>query len=170
MNRREDVMIPLAEVLQTTAATIKTCHLCGNFDHQDPCRICTDPARDTKILCVVATVADLWAIERTKSFKGLYHILGGVLSALDGVGPDQLRLKELPARIKSLEPNEVILALSATMDGQTTAHVVSDLILKESLPNPPKITRLAHGVPVGGELDYLDDGTIITALRSRAGV
>ena len=166
INRREDIMLPLARTMETTAQTIKICSACGNIDHSDPCRICLDPARDKMTLCVVAGVADLWAIERTGGYRGLYHILGGVLSALDGIRPEDLRLPQLVSRVADTEPREIILALSATVDGQSTAHVIMDL-LREA---PVKISRLAHGVPVGGELDYLDDGTIMTAMKSRAAV
>ena len=166
INRREDIMLPLARTMETTAQTIKICSACGNIDHSDPCRICLDAARDKMTLCVVAGVADLWAIERTGGYRGLYHILGGVLSALDRIRPEDLRLPQLVSRVADTEPREVILALSATVDGQSTAHVIMDL-LREA---PVKISRLAHGVPVGGELDYLDDGTIMTAMKSRAAV
>ena len=166
INRREDIMLPLARTMETTAQTIKICSACGNIDHSDPCRICLDAARDKMTLCVVAGVADLWAIERTGGYRGLYHILGGVLSALDGIRPEDLRLPQLVSRVADTEPREIILALSATVDGQSTAHVIMDL-LREA---PVKISRLAHGVPVGGELDYLDDGTIMTAMKSRAAV
>jgi recombination protein RecR len=166
INRREDIMLPLARTLETTAQTIKICSACGNIDHSDPCRICQDPARDRMTLCVVAGVADLWAIERTGGYRGHYHILGGVLSALDGIRPEDLRLPQLVSRIAETAPREIILALSATVDGQATAHVIMDL-LRDA---PVKISRLAHGVPVGGELDYLDDGTIMTAMKSRAAV
>ena len=159
-------MLPLARTMETTAQTIKICSACGNIDHSDPCRICLDAARDKMTLCVVAGVADLWAIERTGGYRGLYHILGGVLSALDGIRPEDLRLPQLVSRVADTEPREIILALSATVDGQSTAHVIMDL-LREA---PVKISRLAHGVPVGGELDYLDDGTIMTAMKSRAAV
>lgn len=164
INRKEEVLLPLARTLDATAQTIKICSSCGNIDHSDPCRICSDRSRDQRLICVVASVADLWAIERTGGYRGLYHILGGVLSALDGVRPEDLRLQSLSARVSDLQPQEVILALSATVDGQATAHVIMDM-LREA---PVRVSRLAHGVPVGGELDYLDDGTIMTALKSRA--
>jgi recombination protein RecR len=162
--RKDDVLLPLARTLDHTAETVKTCSVCGNIDHSDPCRICSDPARDRGTICVVATVGDLWAIERTGGYKGLYHVLGGVLSALDGVRPEDLRLDGLSVRAKNESPKEIILALSATVDGQSTAHVIMDMLGNV----PVKVTRLAHGVPVGGELDYLDDGTILTAMKSRA--
>jgi recombination protein RecR len=166
INRKEDVMLPLARTLEATAQTIKICSGCGNIDHADPCRICTDKARDRRIICVVASVADLWAIDRTGGYRGLYHILGGVLSALDGVRPEDLRLQQLVLRVGDIQPEEVILALPATVDGQATAHVIMDLLHAA----PVKVSRLAHGVPVGGELDYLDDGTIMTAMKSRSAV
>ena len=168
LTNRQDSMAPLMQALEKTAATIKICSHCGNLDSCDPCRICADGRRNVAELCVVRGVADLWAIERTGTYKGLYHILGGVLSALDGIGPDDLHIESLLTRIRETPPDEIILALSATVDGQATAHYLSDKII--DLDIPVKITRLAHGVPVGGELDYLDDGTITTALKSRAGV
>lgn len=164
INRKEDAMLPLARVLDETAKTIKICSSCGNIDHSNPCRICNDKARDQRQICVIGSVADLWAIERTGSYRGLYHILGGVLSALDGIRPEDLRLNELVQRVNELQPQEVILALAATVDGQATAHVIMDMLKDQ----PVKVSRLAHGVPVGGELDYLDDGTIMTALKSRS--
>jgi len=157
-------MIPLAEALLDAAENVKECENCGNLDVFSPCKICRDEKRDPHKICVVADVADLWAIERTGVFKGRYHVLGGVLSALDGVGPDDLRLESLSVRVQDEKIQEVILALSATVDGQSTAHYIADHIARPDL----KITRLAHGVPVGGELDYLDDGTIVTALNARA--
>lgn len=164
LSKRESEMRPLARLLEQVAEEIKACGTCGNLDQKDPCRICTDPARDKTKLCVVAQVSDVWAIERTRAFRGQYHILGGVLSALDGIGPSDLRIESLKPRIQSGEFTEVILALSATVDGQSTAHFIADTIAAIDV----KITRLAHGVPVGGELDYLDDGTITTALKSRS--
>ncbi len=166
INRKDEVMMPLAKTLEITAQTIRICTSCGNIDHSDPCRVCTDKSRDQRVICVVASVADLWAIERTGGYRGLYHILGGVLSALDGVRPEDLRLRELATRVATLAPQEVILALPATVDGQATAHVIMEMLQHA----PVKLSRLAHGVPVGGELDYLDDGTIMTAMKSRAAV
>ncbi len=163
LNKRADVMLPLADMLKRAAEEIEECNICGNLDMRNPCHICNDERRDRSTICVVAQVSDLWAVERTGSFKGLYHVLGGLLSALDGIGPDELRLKMLYERIQERAPQELILALSATVDGQSTAHYIADHIDQVSV----KITHLAHGVPVGGELDYLDDGTITTALRSR---
>ena len=165
LSRRETSMIPLAKALQRAAEEIKECSNCGNLDMHNPCAICQDQRRDRSMVCVVTQVSDLWAIERTGAFKGLYHVLGGLLSALDGIGPDELSIRKLIARTESSEEiREVILALSATVDGQSTAHYIADHLDAASL----KISRLAHGVPVGGELDYLDDGTITTALKSRS--
>ncbi len=163
---RGRLMMPLAHALSDAAENVKACSVCGNLDMADPCGICTDGRRDGAQICVVAQVSDVWAIERTHSYKGRYFVLGGLLSALDGVGPNDLRIDRLIENIKSADPvvGEVILALSATVDGQSTAHYISDHIT----PLNVTVTHLAHGVPVGGELDYLDDGTITTALRSRA--
>jgi recombination protein RecR len=165
LTNRDRTMAPLMRALEQTAAQIVTCDTCGNLDTLTPCRICRDAARQHGTLCVVAGVADLWAVERTGAFKGVYHILGGVLSALDGIGPDQLRIESLLKRVQAENIDEVIVALSATVDGQATAHYISDRIAGVSAA---RITKLAHGVPVGGELDHLDDGTITTALKSRA--
>jgi len=167
LTRKEKIMLPLMQTLQQTAENVVSCTRCGNLDLTSPCRICSDPRRHQASLCVVAGVADLWAIERTGAYKGQYHILGGVLSALDGISPAQLRINQLLERVSAPEQpvEEVILALSATVDGQATAHYLTDRL---SAVCDAQITRLAHGVPVGGELDYLDDGTIATALKSRA--
>lgn len=154
----------LIHALTEAARSITACRTCGNLDSADPCRICRDGARDKTVLCVVAGVADLWAVERSGSFKGQYHVLGGVLSALDGVGPDQLSIDPLIARLREGTVQEVVLALSATVDGQSTAHYLMDRMDGLDL----HITRLAHGVPVGGALEFLDDSTIATALKSRA--
>lgn len=162
--KRESVMLPLARALQDAAENIKDCNICGNLDMHDPCSICTDGRREQSVLCVVAQVSDLWAIERTNAFKGPYHVLGGLLSALDGVGPQDLRIRQLVERSENGAFQEIILALSATVDGQSTAHYIADQLDTAAI----KVTRLAHGVPVGGELDYLDDGTITTALKSRS--
>jgi recombination protein RecR len=156
----------LQRALKDAAETIKTCTTCGNLDSSDPCRLCRDPARDKGIICVVASVADLWAIERSGSYRGQYHILGGVLSALDGVGPENLTIPRLMERIAAGGVREIVLALSATVDGQTTAHYITDRM--EDMKGGAHITRLAHGVPVGGALEFLDDSTIATALKSRA--
>ena len=161
---KENLMQPLAKNLNYAANTIQTCESCGNLDEGDICKICRDPKRDRDTLCVVASVADLWAIERTRTFKGTYHVLGGVLSAIDGIGPQDLAIESLVQNVREKNIKEVILALSATVDGQSTAHYITDLLDKPDI----KISKLAHGMPVGGELDYLDDGTIATALKARA--
>lgn len=163
LKRRESLMHPLASALTDASERVHACDTCGNLDTANPCGICTDARRDPKTLCVVEDVADLWALERTASFKGRYHVLGGTLSALDGVGPDDLRIPELVSRTDSDGIAEVILATSATVDGQTTAHYVADRLREQGV----KVSGLAHGVPVGGELDYLDDGTLSAALRDR---
>jgi recombination protein RecR len=163
LKRRDSLMLPLSEALAETARAVRTCSLCGNLDSADPCFVCSDPRRDARQLCVVAEVADLWALERAGMFRGRYHVLGGVLSALDGVGSDDLRLSTLVDRVRSEGVEEVILALAATVDGQTTAHVVTDLLA----PAGVMVTRLAQGVPMGGELEYLDEGTLMAALASR---
>lgn len=166
LTNRAKIMEPLIAALLETKDSVKHCNICGNLDRADPCRICTDARRDENVICVTAGIADLWAIERTHAFRGQYHVLGGVLSALDGVGPDDLRIAPLLERIRQNPVQEIIIALSATVNGQATAHYLTDRLLG-AVPDI-KITRLAHGVPVGGELDYLDDGTIATALKSRA--
>jgi recombination protein RecR len=163
LKRRDALLDPLVAALGEAAAKVKTCSLCGNFDSHDPCPICADHSRDTSLLCVVEDVASLWAIERTQVYRGRYHVLGGVLSALDGIGPEDLSIDRLIARARQGELAEVILATSATVDGQTTAHYIADRLS----PTGVVISGLAHGVPVGGELDYLDDGTIGAALRAR---
>ena len=157
-------MDPLIASMTRAAETITACECCGNLDSVNPCRICSDPSRQKISLCVVQQISDLWALERTRSFTGRYHILGGVLSALDGVGPSDLRIDQLIARIRDEGVEEVILALSATVDGQTTAHYIADALKGTQVTT----TRLAHGVPIGGELDYLDEGTLVTALKSRS--
>jgi recombination protein RecR len=156
-------MAPLAAALQTALDTITVCRTCGNVDSQNPCTVCTDPRRDPSVLVVVADVADLWALERAGAINARYHILGGTLSPLDGVGPDDLAIDTLVGRASAPEVTEVILALNATVDGQTTAHYITELLADADV----KVTRLAHGVPVGGELDYLDDGTLAAAIRQR---
>ncbi len=163
MKKRESLMQPLAAAMAEAADRVRACHVCGNLDTRDPCSICDDGRRDGRVLCVVEDVADLWALERTASFKGRYHVLGGTLSALDGVGPEDLRIPELIGRAAESEIAEVILATSATVDGQTTAHYIADRLREKGI----KVSGLAHGVPVGGELDYLDDGTLSAALRDR---
>ncbi len=164
LSKRSALMLPLAQALKDAAENVKNCPVCGNLDVIDPCSICTDQKRNAAQICVVAQVSDVWAIERTGAYKGRYHVLGGLLSALDGIGPEELRFAALLKRAGELGSGEVILALSATVDGQSTAHYIADHLM----PLGVKVSRLAHGVPVGGELDYLDDGTIVTALRSRA--
>jgi len=163
LKRRESLMLPLADSLYQAAERLSNCSLCGNLDTSDPCALCADPRRDGALICVVEDVADLWAIERSGAFAGRYHVLGGTLSALDGRGPEDLRLDALAVRARAPEVREVILALSATVDGQTTAHYITERLGDGDLT----ISRLAHGVPVGGELDYLDDGTLTAALKSR---
>ncbi len=163
LKRKDTVMLPLARVMEETAEAIGSCGICGNLDSRDPCGVCADPGRDGAQICVVEEVADLWALERAGAFRGRYHVLGGVLSALDGIGPEDLNLGGLLARAELPELREVILALPATVDGQTTAHYISERLEGRDVA----VTRLAHGVPVGGELDYLDDGTISAALKAR---
>lgn len=164
LQKRSTIMVPLANMMLQVANDIQACDICGNLDAHNPCNICQSPKRDGHSICVVAHVSDLWAIERTQSFRGTYHVLGGLLSALDGIGPQDLRIDGLQTRAADPQITEVILALSATVDGQSTAHYIADRLHRNDLT----ITRLAHGVPVGGELDYLDDGTITTALQSRS--
>ena len=163
IQKRDALLEPLAEAMKVAAERIVTCSQCGNIDTADPCAICRDPRRETGLICVVETVADLWALERATAVAGRYHILGGTLSPLDGVGPDDLNVAGLVARVKAGGVTEVVLAMNATVDGQTTAHYVTDLLEGTGV----SISRLAHGVPVGGELDYLDEGTLSAAIRSR---
>lgn len=163
MKKRETLMEPLAAAMAEAAEKIRPCSICGNLDVSDPCTVCRDPKRGDSVICVVETVGDLWALERAGAFAGKYHVLGGVLSALDGVGPDDLNLASLVERAGTGRVSEVILALNATVDGQTTAHVIADRLAHTGV----SITSLARGVPVGGELDYLDDGTLTAAFRSR---
>ena len=163
IGKREELLTPLAAAMQVARDRILTCSTCGNIDTSDPCAICRDGERDVKTLIVVETVADLWALERAGALNAHYHVLGGVLSPLDGVGPDDLNLASLVARAARDEVREIILAVNATVDGQTTAHYIIDLMSHLTIT----ITRLAHGVPVGGELDYLDEGTLTAAVRQR---
>lgn len=167
LSRRDTALNQLSQALTIAAEQIKPCTTCGNLDVTDPCRICAAPDRARGQICVVAGVSDLWAIERTGAYRGQYHILGGLLSALDGVRPEDLSIDKLVDRAAIGNTNEVIMALSATVDGQATAHIIADRLNR--LPNAEdlKISRLAHGIPVGGDLDYLDDGTIATAMKSR---
>ena len=162
LKKRETLLEPLADALSKAAAALKTCSNCGNLDTTDPCAICRDQERETGVICVVEDVADLWALERAGVFKGRYHVLGGALSALDGVTPERLNLPKLIERVRN-GATEVILAMNATVEGQTTAHYLMDTIEPLSV----KVTRLAHGVPVGGELDYLDEGTLSAAFKAR---
>lgn len=163
LKRREALLAPLIEALMETSEKVQNCPVCGNWDTRVPCALCADPGRDETLLCVVEDVADLWALERSCAFKGKYHVLGGTLSALDGVRPADLRIDALVERVKTSNVTEVILALSATVEGQTTAHYVAEQLAGTDA----KISHLAHGLPVGGELDYLDDGTITAALQAR---
>lgn len=162
--RRPDTLLrPLAKALTEAADTVRTCSTCGSVDGRDPCAICADPKRDAGLICVVEDVADLWALERTHAYKGRYHVLGGTLSALDGVTPEDLNIPALVARAAEDAVKEVILATSLTVDGQTTAHYITDRLESTGVA----VSGLAHGVPVGGELDYLDDGTLQAALKQR---
>ena len=163
LQRREALLQPLTEALRTTAEAVRQCSICGNLDAQDPCVMCSDPRRDDSLICVVESVADLWALERAEVFRGRYHVLGGTLSALDGVGPDDLNIAGLLRRLQDGPVQEVILALGATVDGQTTAHYISERLADSGVTT----SGLSHGVPVGGELDYLDDGTLAAAIRAR---
>ena len=163
LKRRETLMLPLLQAMRAAAETIAVCAECGNLDTKSPCAICADPARDPALLCVIEDVADLWALERTGFFKGRYHVLGGTLSALDGVGPDELRIPQLVVRVHASRVREVILALSFTVDGQTTAHYIADRLAGSGV----SVTGIAHGVPLGGELDYMDEATLVTALKAR---
>jgi recombination protein RecR len=162
LKKREALLEPLANAMQEAAAAIRVCETCGNLDTTTPCSLCRDPRRDAHVLCVVEDVADLWALERASVFRGRYHVLGGSLSALDGVTPERLNIASLMARIGT-GIEEVILAMNATVEGQTTAHYLMDVLT----PSGVKVTRLAHGVPVGGELDYLDEGTLSAAFKAR---
>jgi recombination protein RecR len=163
IKKREQLLAPLSDAIRTARERIVVCRSCGNVDTTDPCTVCADPRRDPSILVVVEDVSDLWALERAGAVVARYHVLGGVLSPLDGVRPEHLNLEGLVARASEPEVSEVILALNATVDGQTTAHYVTELLAHL----PVRVTRLAHGVPVGGELDYLDEGTLSAALRQR---
>ena len=166
IKKREQIMAPLAAAMQTAFEKIQICTTCGNIDTQDPCTVCTDPRRDASIIVVVADVADLWALERAHAVNARYHVLGGTLSPLDGIGPQDLTIDALVTRAHDPAVSEVILALNATVDGQTTVHYITDLLHGAHV----KVTRLAHGVPVGGELDYLDEGTLSAAMRQRTAI
>jgi recombination protein RecR len=163
LKKRESLMQPLSAALADAARAIRACSVCGNLDTIDPCSICADPRRDQGLICVVEDVGDLWAMERAKVFSGHYHVLGGTLSALDGIGPDELNIAGLLRRVGDGGIREIIVATNATVDGQTTAHYLAERLGNSGVP----LTRLAHGVPVGGELDWLDDGTLATALKAR---
>jgi recombination protein RecR len=163
LKKRDQLLLPLASALSEAAAKVEICRLCGNFDSVNPCSVCAAPGRDSSVICAVEEVGDLWAMERSGVFRGRYHVVGGALSALDGIRPDDLNITRLVERAGATDVREVILALNATVDGQTTAHYITDRLAHL----PVKVTRLAHGVPVGGELDHLDDGTIAAAMASR---
>ncbi len=165
LKRREQLLVPLAAALQETADKVTACSVCGAPDTRDPCSICSDGARDNALICVVEEAGALWAMERSGAFRGKYHVLGGLLSALDGVGPEALRIAELSGRVRGGEVREVVLALPATVDGQTTAHYIAERLTGTG--NQVAVTSLARGVPVGGDLDWLDDGTIVQAMRAR---
>jgi recombination protein RecR len=168
VKRKDALLVPLARAIAEVEDKVRVCGVCGNIDTADPCAVCTDPTRDDKVIVVVEDVADLWALERAGATSARYHVLGGVLSPLDGVGPDDLAIAALIARCADERVGEVILAVNATVEGQATAHYITDQIARLERPGgPPAVTRLAHGVPVGGELDYLDDGTIAQAMRAR---
>ncbi|MFN3945530.1 MAG: recombination mediator RecR [Allosphingosinicella sp.] len=163
MKKRETALVPLLRALEVVAERLSTCSICGNVDTRDPCTICADPRRDPKLLCVVEEVSDLWALDRSRLFPGAFHVLGGRLSALEGVRPEDLSIDRLVARIAAGGIDEVVLAMNATLEGQTTAHYLAERL--EGFPI--RLTQLAHGLPVGGELDYLDEGTLAQALRAR---
>ncbi|MFO1154116.1 MAG: recombination mediator RecR [Rhodospirillales bacterium] len=163
LKRRETVLAPLLKALTAAAESVRVCDICGNLDDRLPCRICTDPHRDPSVICVVEDVSDLWALERSGAFRGGYHVLGGVLSALDGIGPEDLRIPRLLERARRPQVEEIIVALSFTVDGQTTGFYIGDALAGTGV----RITGIAHGVPLGGELHHLDDATLSTALQAR---
>jgi recombination protein RecR len=163
MKKRETVLAPLLRALERVSETLSVCSVCGNVDTANPCGICTDTRRDTRLLCVVEEVSDLWALERSRLFPGRFHVLGGRLSALEGVRPEDLTIDSLVGRVAAGGIDEVVLAMNATLEGQTTAHYLAERLERF----PVRITQLAHGLPVGGELDYLDEGTLAQALRAR---
>jgi recombination protein RecR len=163
IKKKEQLLAPLADAMGEAVDKVRVCSTCGNVDTADPCMICTDPRRDAATLIVVEDVSDLWALERASAMNVRYHVLGGTLSPLDGIGPDQLNIRALVDRVAGGGVKEVILAVNATVEGQTTAHYLTDQLADFDV----KVTRLAHGVPVGGELDYLDEGTLAAALKSR---
>lgn len=166
LGKREEIFLPLIESMQSVAKNIKTCEVCGNFDTVSPCPICSSPLRDNSIICVVRDVADLWAMERVSQFKGKYHVLGGILSAMDGVVPEDLNISSLERRVDTGEIKEIILALPATIDGQITSHYLSSRFKDKGI----LISTLAQGIPMGAELDYMDEGTIQLALTSRKSI
>ena len=163
LRHRDELMLPLAAEIDDVARRIRSCVDCGNFDTRDKCRICSSNARDRSRICVVEDISDLWAMERAGIYSGLYHVLGGVMSAIDGIGPEDLRISFLSRRAAEPMVSEIILATSATVDGQTTAHYIAEKLAGADV----EVTRLAHGVPVGGELDYLDEGTLAQAMKAR---
>lgn len=163
VKNRENALPALLEALDAVSQTLVECQTCGNVDTRDPCGICADPKRDPRALCVVEDVADVWALDRARLFQGRYHVLGGKLSALDGVGPEDLNIAALMDRVAGGAVDEVVLAMNATLEGQTTAHYLAERLAE----HPLRVTQLAHGLPVGGELDYLDEGTLAQALRAR---
>jgi recombination protein RecR len=163
LKKREGALAPLLRALEAVNDRLATCHVCGNVDTADPCAICADPRRDARLLCVVEEVADLWALDRSRLFPGRFHVLGGRLSALEGIRPEDLTIEGLVRRVAAGGFDVVVLAMNATLEGQTTAHYIAERI--ESYPI--RLTQLAHGLPVGGELDYLDEGTLAQALRAR---
>ena len=163
LKRRDALLRPLSEALASAAEAVRPCSVCGNLDAADPCAVCADPRRDDTLLCVVEDVADLWALERSSVYRGRYHVLGGALSALDGIGPEDLAIDSLLARARASEVKEVILATNATVEGQTTAHYVADALRNSGVA----VSQLAQGMPMGAELDYLDEGTLGWAIQSR---
>ena len=164
IKKKEQLLAPLSDAMAEALEKVRVCSVCGNVDTVDPCSVCTDPRRDSSMLIVVEDVADLWALERASALNVRYHVLGGTLSPLDGIGPDDLNIASLVSRAAEGGISEIILAVNATMEGQTTAHYITDQVADLGV----KVTRLAHGVPVGGELDYLDEGTLAAALKSRS--
>jgi recombination protein RecR len=163
VKNRERALPDLLEALHAVSETLVECEICGNVDTRNPCGICADPRRDARAICVVEDVADVWALDRARLFQGRYHVLGGRLSALDGIGPEELNIASLMERVADGAVDEVVLAMNATLEGQTTAHYLAERLEEHRL----RVTQLAHGLPVGGELDYLDEGTLAQALRAR---
>lgn len=163
MKKREGAMLPLLRALEAVSERLSTCEICGNVDTGNPCSVCVDPRRDARALCVVEEVSDLWALDRSRLFPGKFHVLGGRLSALEGIRPEDLSIDKLLRRVEAGGIDEVVLAMNATLEGQTTAHYIAERLE----PYPVRLTQLAHGMPVGGELDYLDEGTLAQALRAR---